>query len=106
MHNHSGFAPTSKTRGHELILKMLEEFKNGASEQEAYERVLKISQLDFQKEFFAWTEKEVSTWGYDDKTGENNDALEGRKAKRRSRPTEISGRGEDLGGNRRHSPGR
>jgi tetratricopeptide (TPR) repeat protein len=54
--------------GHDAILAMLEQFKNGASESEAFQRVLKVSITQFTSDFFAWTEKQVSTWGYDPET--------------------------------------
>jgi tetratricopeptide (TPR) repeat protein len=54
--------------GHDAILAMLDQFKNGASEAEAFQRVLKVSISQFTSDFFAWTEKQVSTWGYDPET--------------------------------------
>src|SRR4029079_783580 len=48
--------------GHDAILKMLAEFKNGASEKAAFEKILNESIKDFEKEFFAWTEKQIASW--------------------------------------------
>lgn len=54
--------------GHSAILKMMEEFKNGKSQDETFLDVLGVSPPSFSAEFFAWTEKQVSTWGYDEET--------------------------------------
>jgi tetratricopeptide (TPR) repeat protein len=54
--------------GRPAILKMLEEFRTGRNEEETFQKVLGKSIPDFEKEFFAWTEKQVADWGYDDET--------------------------------------
>src|SRR3569832_1511710 len=54
-----------ESRGHETILKMLEEFKAGGSEEGVFLKVLGKSQPDFQVEFFDWAEKQIAGWGYD-----------------------------------------
>jgi len=54
--------------GRKAILDMLAEFRNGKNEAETFEKVLKKSIPDFEQEFFAWTEKQVEGWGYDDAT--------------------------------------
>jgi hypothetical protein len=41
--------------GHDAILAMLDQFKHGASEAEAFQRVLKVSITQFTSDFFAWT---------------------------------------------------
>lgn len=57
-----------ETRGHDTILKMLAEFRGGNSEEGTFRKVLDKSMLEFQEEFFAWTDKQVASWGYDDET--------------------------------------
>jgi tetratricopeptide (TPR) repeat protein len=64
-----------KNYGHDAILKMLERFRAGASEQQAFETVLGKSLDAFQAEFFAWCKDEVSKWGYDEATSQKYDAL-------------------------------
>ena len=59
-----------ETFGHEKMLAMLEEFRKGKEQSDVFPQILGTSLTEFQTNFFAWTEKEVSTWGYDDKTTE------------------------------------
>jgi tetratricopeptide (TPR) repeat protein len=61
--------------GHDAILKMLDGFKNGKSEEAVFNDVLKIGQQQFSDEFFAWAEKYVESWGYDKETTKKVDAL-------------------------------
>jgi tetratricopeptide (TPR) repeat protein len=56
--------------GHDSILKLLAEFKQGKSQAEAFQTVLGKSLTQFQDEFFRWTEKQIQGWGYDDETTE------------------------------------
>jgi tetratricopeptide (TPR) repeat protein len=64
-----------ETEGHDAILKMLQAFKNGSTEKAAFETVLNKSLAQFQSEFFAWTKKQVESWGYDKETSEKYDKL-------------------------------
>lgn len=57
-----------ETFGHDKMLAMLAEFRKGREQSDVFPEILGKSLLDFQKDFFAWTEKQVSTWGYDEKT--------------------------------------
>lgn len=59
-----------ETFGHEKMLAMLEEFRKGKEQSEVFPEILGKSLSEFQSDFFAWTDKEVSTWGYDEKTTE------------------------------------
>jgi len=59
-----------ETFGHDKMLAMLEEFRKGKEQSDVFPEILGKNLSDFQTDFFAWTEKEVSTWGYDDKTSE------------------------------------
>ena len=62
--------------GRPSILKMLEEFRTGRNEEETFEKVLGKSVEKFQEEFFAWTDKQVADWGYDDETTKKVKELE------------------------------
>ena len=51
-----------KTYGHEAILKMLNEFKNGGLQQDVFPKILGRSQDQFFIEFKAWASQQVSRW--------------------------------------------
>lgn len=59
-----------ETFGHEKMLAMLAEFRKGKEQSDVFPEILGKSLSQFQSDFFAWTEKEVSTWGYDEKTSD------------------------------------
>jgi len=61
--------------GHDAILKMLDAFRTGASEEEGFTRVLGKSRSDFSDEFKAWTKQQIASWGYDKQTSERVDAM-------------------------------
>ena len=63
------------TYGHDAILAMLAEFKNGASEKDTFQKVLKKPIAEFQTEFFAWTDQQVASWGYDEATTKKYEQL-------------------------------
>jgi tetratricopeptide (TPR) repeat protein len=63
------------TFGHDKMLAMLEEFRKGREQSDVFPEILGKSLSDFQTDFFAWTEKEVSTWGYDDETTKKYNTL-------------------------------
>jgi len=63
--------------GHDKMLGMLAEFRKGEEQQDVFPRILGKSLSQFQKDFFDWTEKEVSTWGYDEATSAKNKKLVG-----------------------------
>ena len=54
--------------GHDAILKMMAEFKQGKTQEQVFVDVLKTSTTDFSEQFFAWSEKQVEGWGYDKET--------------------------------------
>ena len=54
-----------KTYGRETILKMLDAFKAGKSEEDVFQSCLHKSEDDFGTEFFAWTKLQIKGWGYD-----------------------------------------
>src|SRR5207248_3419869 len=57
------------------MLAMLEEFRKGREQSDVFPEILGKSLSEFQTDFFAWTEKEVSTWGYDEETTKKYDKL-------------------------------
>jgi tetratricopeptide (TPR) repeat protein len=54
------------TYGHEAILKMLAEFKNGGLQEDVFPKILGRSQDQFFSDFKGWAAQQVATWGYDD----------------------------------------
>jgi tetratricopeptide (TPR) repeat protein len=64
-----------QTFGHDKMLAMLEEFRKGKEQADVFPEILGVSLTEFQTNFFAWTEKEVSTWGYDKTTTEKYNKL-------------------------------
>jgi tetratricopeptide (TPR) repeat protein len=54
--------------GHEAILKLLEQFRLGFSQDDAFPTVLGRTLPQFSVDFFAWAQKQVASWGYDEKT--------------------------------------
>jgi tetratricopeptide (TPR) repeat protein len=61
--------------GHDKILAMMAEFAKGKSQEEVFPTVLNVDLDSFSKEFFAWTEKQVEGWGYDEATTKKYDEL-------------------------------
>jgi tetratricopeptide (TPR) repeat protein len=57
-----------ETYGHDAALKMLDAFRQGGSEEEVFQKVLGKGRSEFTSDFFAWAEREVSTWGYDEES--------------------------------------
>jgi hypothetical protein len=64
-----------QTYGHDAIVKMLAEFREGASEPETFQKVLQKNLSEFQSEFQEWTRAQVAGWGYDEETTEKYDKL-------------------------------
>jgi len=61
--------------GHASILKMLDSFKAGMSEEQVFEGVLNKSRTQFYEEFLGWAKKQVASWGYDEEKSKKYDAL-------------------------------
>jgi cellulose synthase operon protein C len=61
--------------GHDSILKMMEQFKQGRTQEQVFFGVLKISTSAFTDEFFVWTERQIEGWGYDPETTKQYNAL-------------------------------
>ncbi|HZZ42035.1 MAG TPA: tetratricopeptide repeat protein [Tepidisphaeraceae bacterium] len=57
-----------QTWNHDAILKMLQGFKDGKSQDQVFLDSLGKSTTDFFTDFQKWTEAEVATWGYDEAT--------------------------------------
>ncbi len=57
-----------ETWGHDTILKMLEEFRKGREQDVVFPQLLHKTLTEFSTDFFAWTEKQIATWGYDPET--------------------------------------
>jgi tetratricopeptide (TPR) repeat protein len=57
-----------ETYGHESLLKMLAEFKDGGRQEDVFPKVIGRSITEFHQEFLAWTQKQVASWGYDEET--------------------------------------
>jgi hypothetical protein len=64
-----------ETYGHDAILKMLDLYKQGLSQEEVFPQAINVSIDRFYDDFVAWCEKQVATWGYDEETSKNYDAL-------------------------------
>ncbi len=64
-----------QTYGRDAILKMLEAFKDGKSEDDAFKVALGKGEDDFQEEFFKWCEKQIASWGYDPETSKKVEDL-------------------------------
>jgi len=61
--------------GHQTILKMLAEFRQGKEQPDVFLEVLGKSESEFEKGFFAWTHKQVAGWGYDADSSKRYDEL-------------------------------
>jgi tetratricopeptide (TPR) repeat protein len=64
-----------QTYGHDAVLRMMAEFKNGQRQEDVFPKVLGRSMTQFTSEFFAWTRQQVATWGYDAESSAKYDAL-------------------------------
>ena len=57
-----------QTYGHATILAMLDQFRQGKTQEEVFENALHRTQSDFFGQFERWCEKQVAGWGYDETT--------------------------------------
>ncbi len=64
-----------RTYGHEAVLKMLAEFKQGGLQPDVFQDVLHRTQEQFFTEFCAWAADQVAGWGYDPASQAKYDAL-------------------------------
>lgn len=68
--------------GHEAILDLMRQFKEGRPQNKAFAAVLKLSENDFDKQFAQWARKQIDGWGYDQESS--------------SRYAELAKKGEEL----------
>lgn len=64
-----------ETWGHDAILKMLAEFKNAGRMEEVFPKITGRTMSQFETDFFAWCEKQVASWGYDEETSKKVEEL-------------------------------
>jgi tetratricopeptide (TPR) repeat protein len=64
-----------ETYGHDSILKMLDLYKQGLSQEEVFPKAIGVSIDDFYDAFVKWCEDQVASWGYDDETNKKYDEL-------------------------------
>ena len=64
-----------ETWGHDAILQMLAEFKNAGRMEEVFPKITGKRMAEFEKDFFAWCDKQVATWGYDEETSKKVEGL-------------------------------
>ena len=61
--------------GQDMLLKMMDAFKGGKTQEQVFPELLGMSTMSFSEEFFAWAEKKVAGWGYDKETSAKYDEL-------------------------------
>jgi len=54
-----------ETKGYATIVKMLEGFRDGLTQQEVFEKIIGMKEEDFDKTFGAWAKKQVAGWGFE-----------------------------------------
>ncbi|HEX3357824.1 MAG TPA: tetratricopeptide repeat protein [Tepidisphaeraceae bacterium] len=54
--------------GHDAILKMLDLYRQGLSQDEVFPKSINRSIDQFYAEFVDWTKQQIATWGYDEET--------------------------------------
>ncbi len=64
-----------ETWGHEAILKMLKEFRDAGRMEDVFPKITGKSIPEFEKDFFAWCDKKVDAWGYDEETSKKVEEL-------------------------------
>jgi tetratricopeptide (TPR) repeat protein len=61
--------------GHDSILKMLDLYRQGFSQEEVFPKAINLSMDDFYDSFVKWCEQQISTWGYDEETTKKYEEL-------------------------------
>jgi cellulose synthase operon protein C len=61
--------------GQDAPLRMMDLFKAGKSQADVFQQALNISTTDFTRDFFAWTDAQVASWGYDEESSRKYDEL-------------------------------
>jgi tetratricopeptide (TPR) repeat protein len=64
-----------QTCGHAAILGMLDQYRDGHTEDEVFNNVLHKTESQFSEEFQKWCEAQIATWGYDEETTKKCDGL-------------------------------
>jgi tetratricopeptide (TPR) repeat protein len=64
-----------ETYGHDAILRMLDQFRLGHTQDEVFQIALNKSESQFFTEFSKWCRVQVSGWGYDEATSKKYDQL-------------------------------
>ena len=59
------FEYIDQTHGREAIIKMLEGFAAGWSQEKVFREILGTTEAQFDKDFAAWAEQQVASWGFD-----------------------------------------
>jgi tetratricopeptide (TPR) repeat protein len=54
--------------GHEALLKMMEAFRSGQSEEQVFRGVLNLGTQQFTQRFVEWAREQVAGWGYDEQS--------------------------------------
>ena len=61
--------------GHDVILKMLDLYRQGLSQEEVFPKSIGESMDDFYDEFSRWCDAQIATWGYDEQTSKKYEEL-------------------------------
>ncbi len=61
--------------GREKLLEMMDAFRQGMDQDEAFPNVLGMSTSQFTEQFFTWAREQVAGWGYDPETSERYEAM-------------------------------
>ena len=64
-----------QTYGHQAILGMMDEYRDGHTEDEVFQDIFHKSESDFSADFQKWCEAQISTWGYDKETSDKCDTM-------------------------------
>jgi tetratricopeptide (TPR) repeat protein len=65
----------TKNWGWPAILKMMDSYRRGETESQVFKNSLGINDIEFFHQFTAWTQQQISTWGYDPASDAQYDAL-------------------------------
>jgi predicted Zn-dependent protease len=64
-----------QTYGHDAVLQMLAQLKNGVLQQDVFPKILNRTQAQLFAEFTDWAKKQIAGWGYDADTQQKYDEL-------------------------------
>jgi tetratricopeptide (TPR) repeat protein len=63
------------TFGHDSVVKLLDGYRQGKDDDEAFTYACGKTTTEFEKDFFPWAKEQVKSWGYDKESGEKFDKL-------------------------------